>query len=145
MSSFDAATGSKPEAPPRAPRRLGRINWLGFASLYRRELKRFLAEWRRTLGGAAVSGLLFLAAFHLALDQAPQPLPGVSLVAFLIPGLVVISIAQRSFEAASFSILFDKLEGVIVDVLTPPLSAGERTLAYALAAASSGIASGAAV
>jgi ABC-2 type transport system permease protein len=145
MSSFDVATGSKPEVPLRAPRRMGRVNWLGFASLYRRELKRFLSEWQRTLGGAAVSGLLFLAAFHLALAPAPQPLPGVSLIAFLIPGLVVISIAQKSFETASFSILFDKLEGVIVDVLTPPLSATERALAYALAAASSGLASGAAV
>ena len=128
-----------------APRYVGRVNWLGVASLYRRELKRFLSEWRRTLGGAAVSGLLFLAAFHLALDPAPQPLPGVSLIAFLIPGLVVISIAQRSFEAAAFSIVFDKLEGIIVDVLMPPLSAGERALGYALAAASSGLASGVAV
>jgi ABC-2 type transport system permease protein len=145
MSCSGVATGSRPEVQSRAPRPLGRVNWLGVASLYRRELKRFLSEWRRTLGGAAVSALLFLAAFHLAQDPAPQPLPGVSLIAFLIPGLVVISIAQRSFEAAAFSILFDKLEGVIGDVLTPPLSAAERALAYALAAASAGLASGAAV
>ena len=145
MSSSGVATGSKPKVSPLAPRAIGRVNWLGVASLYRRELKRFLSEWRRTLGGAAVSGLLFLIAFHLALDPAPQPLPGVSLIAFLIPGLVVISIAQRSFEAAAFSIVFDKLEGIIVDVLTPPLSPAERALAYALAAASAGLASGAAV
>jgi ABC-2 type transport system permease protein len=144
MSSSGVATGSKPNVSPE-PRALGAVNWLGVASLYRRELKRFLSEWRRTLGGAAVTALLFLIAFHLALDPAPQPLPGISLIAFLIPGLVVISIAQRSFEAAAFSILFDKLEGVIVDVLTPPLSAPERALAYALAAASAGLASGAAV
>jgi len=115
------------------------------ATLYKREVKRYLSEWPETLGGVAVSALLFLAVFHLALEAGPQPLPGVSLVAFLIPGLVMISVAQKSFEAAAFSILFDKLEGTIVDVLTPPLSAGERTLAYALAGASSGLAAGAAV
>ncbi|HXV23463.1 MAG TPA: ABC transporter permease [Alphaproteobacteria bacterium] len=129
---------------PAAPRQFGRVNWLGLATLYRREVKRFLVEWPETLGGVAVSGLLFLAVFHLALEAAPQPLPGVSLVAFLIPGLIAVSIAQKSFEAAAFSILFDKLEGVIVDVLTPPLTAGERTIAYTLAGASSGLVSGAA-
>lgn len=130
---------------PTPPRQVGPINWLGFASLYRREMKRYFAEWKEMLGGAAVSALLFLAVFHLALESAPQPLPGVSLVAFLVPGLIVVSIAQKAFEAAAFSILFDKLEGIIVDVLTPPLSASERALGYALAAASSGLASGAAV
>jgi ABC-2 type transport system permease protein len=149
MSVSGAAGDSRPErggAPaPAPPRQFGRVNWLGMATLYRREVKRYLSEWPETLGGVAVSALLFLAVFHLALEAAPQPLPGVSLVAFLIPGLVMVSVAQKSFEAAAFSILFDKLEGIIVDVLTPPLSAGERTLAYALAGASSGIVAGAAV
>jgi ABC-2 type transport system permease protein len=132
-----------PAAP--APRRFGRVNWLGLATLYRREVKRYLSEWPETLGGVAVSGLLFLAVFHLALEAAPPPLPGMSLVAFLIPGLIMVSVAQKSFEAAAFSILFDKLEGTIADVLTPPLSAGERALAYACAAATSGIVAGATV
>lgn len=127
---------------PAPPRRFGRINWLGMATLYRREDKRYLAEWPETLGGVAVSALLFLAVFHLALEAAPQPLPGLSLVAFLIPGLIMVSIAQKSFEAAAFSILFDKLEGIIVDVLTPPLSAGERALAYGCAGATSGLVAG---
>jgi ABC-2 type transport system permease protein len=151
MSVSGAATGSRPDPrsaavpAPAPPRRFGRVNWLGMATLYRREVKRYLAEWPETLGGVAVSALLFLAVFHLALEAAPQPLPGVSLVAFLIPGLVMVSIAQKSFEAAAFSILFDKLEGIIVDVLTPPLSAGERALAYAFAGATSGLISGATV
>ena len=130
---------------PQGPRRFGRVNWLGMATLYRRELKRFLAEWPETLGGVAVSALLFLAVFHLALEAAPPPLPGVSLVAFLAPGLIMVAIAQKSFEASAFWILFDKLEGTIADVLTPPLTAGERALAYAFAAATSGIVAGAAV
>jgi ABC-2 type transport system permease protein len=151
MSVSGAATGSRPDLAaarvpaPAPPRRFGRVNWLGMATLYRREVKRYLSEWPETLGGVAVSALLFLAVFHLALEAAPQPLPGISLVAFLIPGLVTVSIAQKSFEAAAFSILFDKLEGIIVDVLTPPLSAVERALAYAFAGATSGLVSGATV
>lgn len=149
MSGSGAVTSSRPDlaraSGPTPPRRFGLVNWLGFATLYRREVKRYFAEWLEALGGAAVSSLLFLAVFHLALESAPQPLPGVSLVAFLIPGLITVSIAQKSFEAAAFSILYDKLEGIIVDVLTPPLSAWERALGYALAAASSGLASAATV
>ena len=97
--------------PPAPPRAFGRVNWLGLASLYRREVKRYFTEWPETLGGVAVSALLFLAVFHLALEAAPPPLPGVSLVAFLVPGLITVSIAQKSFEAGAYSILFDKLEG----------------------------------
>ena len=149
MPVSGAATGSRPDARPGptapAPRRFGRVNWLGLATLYRREVKRYLSEWLETLGGVAVSALLFLAVFHLALEAAPQPLPGVSLVAFLIPGLIMVSVAQKSFEAAAYSILFGKLEGIIVDVLTPPLSARERALGYAFAGATCGLISGAAV
>jgi ABC-2 type transport system permease protein len=130
---------------PEGPRRFGRVNWLGMATLYRRELKRFLADWPETLGGVAVSALLFLAVFHLALESAPPPLPGVSLVAFLTPGLIMVAVAQKSFEASAFWILFDKLEGTIADVLMPPLSAGERAAAYAMAGTSAGVVSGAAV
>ena len=151
MPGSGAATSSRPEPArpaveaPAGPRALGPVNWRGLAALYRREVRRYLAEWPETLGGAAVSALLFLAVFHLALEAAPSPLPGVSLVAFLVPGLVTVAIAQKSFEAAAYSILFDKLEGTIVDVLTPPLSAGERALAYAAGAASSGLVTGGAV
>ncbi len=147
MSGSGAATSSRPEliGVPAPPRRFGPVNWLGLATLYRREVRRYLVGWPETLGGVAVSALLFLAVFHLAFEAAPQPLPGISLVAFLIPGLIAVSIAQKSFESAAFSILFDKLEGIIVDVLTPPLTAGERAIAYTLAGASSGLISGAAV
>src|SRR5512145_1287736 len=151
MPGSGAATSSRPEPAraaadaPAGPRAFGRVNWRGLAALYRREVKRYLSEWPETLGGAAVSALLFLAVFHLALEAAPSPLPGVSLVAFLVPGLITVAIAQKSFEAAAYSILFDKLEGTIVDVLTPPLSAGERALAYAAGAASSGLVAGGAV
>ena len=64
MPGSGAATSSRPEpdraaveAPP-GPRAFGRVNWLGLASLYRREVTRYLAEWQETLGGIAVSALL---------------------------------------------------------------------------------------
>src|SRR5262245_54183399 len=147
MRAFAAATGSSPDAatrPPR-PRRFGRVNWLGLWALYRREVKRCLYEWRETVAGAAISALLFLMVFRLALQSAPEPIPGISLTSFLVPGLVLVAIGQKAFDVASVSILFDKLEGIIADVLVPPLSPSERSIGYALAAASSGLISGAAV
>ena len=131
-------------AGPR-PRRFGRVNGLGVWTLYRRAVKRCFAEWQETLAGAAVSSLLFLAVFHIALGQAPEPLPGVSLISFLVPGLVLMAIAQKAFEVAAVWMVFDKLEGTIADIMVPPLSPGERALALALGAATSGLACGAVV
>jgi ABC-2 type transport system permease protein len=58
---------------------------------------------------------------------------------FVAPGLVMFAAAERAFSGACASLLFDKLEGLIADVVMAPLSAGERLAAYAGAAVSAGI------
>jgi ABC-2 type transport system permease protein len=128
------------------PRRFGGVNWVGFWTLYRREVWRILKDYRDSLLGPAISSLLLLAVFHLALSGAAggeaARLGGIPVLQFLGPGLVIVTVCHRSFEAASASILFDKLEGMIQDTLMAPLTAVERTLAYALSAATSGLLGG---
>jgi ABC-2 type transport system permease protein len=115
------------------------------ATLYRREIRRYVLIWEENLGGAVVTALLFFVVFRLALEGAPDPLPGIGLSAFLAPGLVLVAAGQTAFAAGANWILHDKLEGTIGDVLTPPLSAAERVAAFAFGAATAGALSGTAV
>lgn len=124
--------------PPR-PRRLGPVNWLGLWTLYRRELKRVLQEYRDTVLGPAAAALLFLAVFHLALGERAGVPGGVTYLQFLVPGLVMIACCERAFETTAVSILFDKMEGMIADTVMAPLSAAERMLGYAASAATAGL------
>src|SRR3546814_5761557 len=82
--------------------------------------------------------LLYLAIFHLALGGEGVTRGGLPLVEFVAPGLVIYALCERAFDTTSISLLFDKLEGMISDVLMAPLSALERTIAYAAAASSTG-------
>ncbi|MBX6320267.1 MAG: ABC transporter permease [Rhodospirillaceae bacterium] len=132
----------------RAPRRLGPVNGRGLWTLYRREVWRVLKDYRDSLLGPAVSSVLLLAVFDLALGGtvgtgvAPAAFGGVGVLQFLGPGLIIFTVCDRAFETASASLLFDKMEGMIQDTLMAPLSAAERTLGYALSAATAGLLAG---
>jgi len=125
-------------APPK-PRSLGRINWLGFWTLYLKEVRRFMNVATQTVLAPVVTTLLFLAIFTLALGRAAPEVGGVTYAQFLAPGLVMMSMIQNAFANTSSSILISKVQGNIVDVLMPPLNAAELTMAYALGGVTRGI------
>ncbi|WP_119462667.1 ABC transporter permease [Rhodospirillaceae bacterium SYSU D60014] len=130
-----------------APRRFGAVNWLGLWTLYRREVLRVLKDYRDTVLGPAVSSLLFLAVFHLALGAGRGPdgsnlVGGVSFLQFLAPGLIILAISQRAFETVAASLIFDKHEGIIADILMAPLTPAERMAGYAASAATAGLFTG---
>ena len=127
------------------PRRFGVVNWRGLWSLYRRNLHRFLRHGVESIGGPAVSSLLFLAVFDLALGGRGEPAPGLSLAQFIAPGIVIFSLTHNAFEAAAAPIIYDKLEGMIGDVIGAPLTPLEVTAGYVLAAASGGLICGTAI
>lgn len=130
--------------PPR-PRTMGRINWLGFWTLYRKEVQRFLNVYMQTLAAPMVTALLFFAIFNLALGRAVETAGGVPYPQFLAPGLIMMTLVQNAFANSSSSILIAKVQGNIVDVLMPPLSAAEFTFAYALGSVTRGLMVGVAV
>jgi ABC-2 type transport system permease protein len=124
-----------PEASPQrslAPRPIGRVNWLGLAALVRKEIRRFLAVWVQTVGAPAVTTLLFLAVFTLALGRALQVVGGVPFTQFLAPGLIMMAMIQNSFTNSSSSIVSSKMQGNIVDVVMAPLSPLELTIGYGI-------------
>ena len=121
-------------------RHFGRINGLGLWTLYRRELSRFLRSYPQTLLGPVIVTLLFLTIFSVALG-AGRPTPnGIPFATFLAPGLIMMTVIQNAFAHGSSSIMFSKVQGNIVDLLMPPLSAGEITFGLTMGSATRGIA-----
>jgi len=127
------------------PRRFGRVNWLGLATFAGRDMRRVLKSYRYSLLGPLVSNMLFLAVFHIALGDRAWNFGAIGFSQFLVAGLVVFAVCERSFETAAESILYDKLEGMIWDTLMAPLTPLERTIGYTLGAASVGLLTGAVV
>ena len=133
---------ARPAADPPRPRRFGWINWRGLWTLSWRDAFRYLRYGVESIGGPAVSSLLFLAVFSLALDGRGEMVPGVTLVQFIAPGIVVFSLTHSAFESAAVPIIYDKLEGMIGDVIGAPLTPLEITAGYLLSATGNGLVTG---
>src|SRR6185369_4549181 len=103
------------------------INWLGLATLYKREVWRFLKVINQTLFAPIVTTLLFLAVLNLSIggSSSHQPVEGVPYAHFIAPGLIMMAIVQNAFANTSSSLMLSKIQGVIIDLLMPPLSGGE--------------------
>ena len=110
---------------------VGAVNWLGLWTLVVKEVRRFIKVATQTVVAPVVTTLLFLAIFTLALGRSVTVVGGVPFAQFLAPGLVMMAMVQNAFANTSSSILISKVQGNIVDMLMPPLSAGELTLGFA--------------
>jgi len=111
----------------------GYVNWLGFFTLYKKEIFRFLKVTVQTIVSPLVTALLFLAVLSLAIGNERGGALGFPFITFLAPGLIAMQIIQQAFSHTSSSIMIGKIQGNIVDVLYAPLSATEVTLATILA------------
>ena len=125
--------------PMLTTRRIGPINWIGLRTLYVKEVRRFLKVFSQTILAPAVTTLIFMTIFALALGGAVRTIGDVPFMIFLAPGLVMMAIVQNSFANTSSTIMIGKVQGCIVDVLMPPLSPSELTLAFAMGGVSRGI------
>jgi ABC-2 type transport system permease protein len=126
-------------ASPPGVRHIGAVNWLGFWTLYAREVRRFVKVATQTIMAPVVTTLLFLVIFLLALGGSGRTVGGIAYTEFLAPGLIMMAIMQNAFANTSSSVMISKVQGNIVDVLMPPLSGGELTLAFALGGVTRGL------
>jgi ABC-2 type transport system permease protein len=127
------------EPPAYAVRQIGAVNWIGLWTLYRKEVQRFMKVILQTVFAPAVTTILFFAIFMLALGGDHRTMHGLPFAEFLVPGLVMMAIVQNSFANTSSSLLIAKVQGNIVDLLMPPLSAGEMVLAFVLGGMTRGV------
>jgi ABC-2 type transport system permease protein len=105
------------------------VNWGGLRTLYVKEVRRFFKVQLQTVWAPAVTTLLFLVIFTVALGRSGRivELGGATFhfADFLAPGLIVMGMLQNAFANSSFSLLVGKIQGNIVDYLMPPLSTTE--------------------
>jgi len=115
------------------------VNWVGFATLYRKEVHRFLKVGVQTIAAPVVTTLLFFAVFALALGGIVRMAGETPFLEFLAPGLVMMTMVQNAFANTSSSVISAKVTGSIVDVLMPPLSPAEWTMAYVAGGVTRGV------
>jgi len=125
-------SGSPPPAPgfpAQGVAVIGRVNWLGMWTLYLKEVRRFMKVQTQTVWAPAVTTLLFLVIFTVAMGRGGRIVLGVNFATFVAPGLIAMGMMQNAFANASFSLMVGKMQGTLIDYLMPPLSNGELMLA----------------
>ncbi|HEV2364089.1 MAG TPA: ABC transporter permease [Caulobacteraceae bacterium] len=113
-------------------------NWVGLRTLYLREVKRFWKVGTQTLAAPVVTALLYMLVFVVA-RGSPAPVEGVRFASFIAPGLIMMQVLSNAFANSSSSLLQAKMNGLIGDFLTPPLSPAEQAAGFALGAVTRGI------
>lgn len=104
---------------------------VGFRTLLRKEIARFMSVPTQTVATPVVTAMLYLLIFGQALGSRISPFHGVPFIEFLIPGLVVMGIVNHSFQNTSSSLTVSKFEGNVVDLLVAPMSHTEILMGYA--------------
>jgi len=111
----------------------------GFLTLLYKELLRFWKVSFQTIAAPILTALLYMLVFSHVLESRVEVFPGVSYKAFLVPGLVMMSLLQNAFANSSSSLIQSKVTGNIVFVLLTPLSPLQMFAAYTLAAVVRGL------
>ncbi|MFM5925195.1 MAG: ABC transporter permease [Novosphingobium sp.] len=104
------------------------LNRLGLWTLYMKELRRFFKVQTQTIWAPAMTTLLYLMIFTVAMGRGGREVLGVPFASFIAPGLIVMGMINNAFANTSFNFLAGKIQGTIVDYLMPPISNGELIL-----------------
>ncbi|MCW1384845.1 ABC transporter permease [Novosphingobium sp. KCTC 2891] len=121
------------------------FNRLGLWTLYMKEVRRFFKVQTQTIWAPAVTTLLYLVIFTLALGGGNRVVLGVPFASFVAPGLIAMGMINNSFANASFGFVGGKIQGTIIDYLMPPISEGELLAALVGAAVTRAVLVGLAV
>jgi ABC-2 type transport system permease protein len=111
--------------PAFGEKRIAGINWYGLKTLYLKEVRRFLKVQTQTVLAPAITALLYLVIFVVAMGRKGTLALGVPYPDFIVPGLIVMAMIQNSFANTISTLTIGKVQGTIIDILMPPLSAGE--------------------
>jgi ABC-2 type transport system permease protein len=117
----------------------------GFATLLYKEVLRFWKVAFQTVGGPVLGALLYLVVFAQVLGERVRMFGDVPYTAFLVPGLVMMSLLQNAFANSSSSLIQSKVTGNLVFVMLAPISSLEFFAAYVLASVVRGLVVGAGV
>ena len=128
-------TVSRPVRPLLSDDAMPRVSpWVGFVTLFRKEVQRFWKVVMQTVAAPVLTALLYLLIFSHVLDRHVTVYGEIPYTAFLVPGLLMMSLLQNAFANTSSSLIQSKITGNIIFMLLPPLSHYEFFAAYVLAA-----------
>ena len=115
------------------------MNWHAIRAIYGFELARTRRTLMQSVVSPVISTSLYFIVFGAAIGSRIPEIGGVSYGAFIVPGLVMLSLLTQSISNASFGIYFPRFVGTIYELLSAPVSYTEILIAYVGAAATKSI------
>jgi len=117
-------------------RNMNGINWIGLATVVRREIKRTFRVVVQTLLAPMVSAALYIFIFGMVIGSRIQEVAGVPYITFVFPGVLMLSIINASFSSASSSLYFMRWGRSIEEILIAPFSYIEMIFGFVAASVS---------
>lgn len=115
------------------------MNMAGASAIYKFEMNRWFRTLFQSIAAPVISTSLYFVVFGAAIGSRMQAIDGISYGAFIVPGLILLSILTESIGNASFGIYMPKWSGTIYEVLSAPVSAFEIVAGYVGAAATKSV------
>lgn len=115
------------------------FNWHGVLAIYRFEMSRFMRTVWQSLVTPVITTSLYFVVFGSAIGSRMSDINGVPYAAFIVPGLIMMTLFTESIFNGSFGIYFPKFAGTIYELLSAPVSYAEAVLAYVGAAATKSV------
>ena len=111
------------------------MNWYAILAIYRFEMARTFRTIAQSIISPVISTVLYFVVFGTAIGDRIQEVDGISYGAFIVPGLIMLTLLTQSISNASFGIYFPKFLGTIYELLSAPISYYEIVIGYVGAAA----------
>jgi ABC-2 type transport system permease protein len=115
------------------------MNWYAVRAIYGFEMARFWRTALQSIVAPVIATSLYFVVFGAAIGSRVASVDGVAYGAFIVPGLMMLSLLTQSIANASFGIYFPRFAGTIYEILSAPVSPLEIVLGYVGAAASKSI------
>jgi ABC-2 type transport system permease protein len=115
------------------------MNWRGVLAIYTFEMARMRRTLMQSVISPVLSTALYFVVFGSAIGSRITDIQGISYGAFIVPGLIMLTLLTNSIANASFGIYFPRFIGTIYEILSAPISSTEIVMGYVGAAATKSI------
>ena len=115
------------------------MNWYAIAAIYKFEMARTFRTLAQSIASPVISTVLYFVVFGSAIGSRIENIEGVSYGAFIVPGLIMLTLLTQAISNASFGIYFPKFIGTIYELLSAPISFIDIVVGYVGAAATKAI------
>ena len=111
------------------------MNWHAISAIYQFEMTRTFRTLAQSIAAPVISSALYFIVFGSAIGNRMMDIEGVDYGAFIVPGLIMLTVLMQSVTNAAFGIYLPKFVGTVYELLSAPISAMEIVIGYVGAAA----------